>query len=298
MAGVLCGCSNGSEKIPAPADCEEGQEDNPAESEDVPIESSNISGDIADINESTAQAWGVCGAGLTWYFQNHTLVIRGIGEMNDYSSSLDRPWHDLSDDIYSVYVEDGVASIGSCAFSYCGSLSDISIADSVTTIGYCAFSYCGSLTDITLPDSVTDIGFQAFLGCNSLNGINIPGSVHTIGKLAFYSCASLEDVIIEEGTTTISPEAFRNCPNLKSVIIPNSVTHIGDRAFYLVSEEIEFGFIARNEEGYREVGRDELIITILNPDVEIEGGISVYMFGYNTKVVIDGVEYIMNDDYF
>lgn len=43
----------------------------------------------------------------------------------------------------------------------------------VSKIGDSAFSYCTSLTKITIPDSITSIGDYAFLGCESLTEINI-----------------------------------------------------------------------------------------------------------------------------
>ena len=61
----------------------------------------------------------------------------------------------------------------------------------VTTIGSKAFRYCDSLTNITIPNSVTTIGDGAFFGCYSLTSITIPNSVTTIGEYAFYDCDSL-----------------------------------------------------------------------------------------------------------
>ena len=91
----------------------------------------------------------------------------------------------------SYSISQGISSIGDAAFSFCSSLTDISIPDSVTSIGDNAFSYCSSLTSISIPDSVTSIGDNAFSRCSSLTSISIPDSVTSIGVWAFSGCTSL-----------------------------------------------------------------------------------------------------------
>ena len=59
---------------------------------------------------------------------------------------------------------------------------------SVTSIGQWAFSYCNSLTSVTIPNSVTSIGDCAFYYCSSLTSVNIPNSVTSIGNSAFWNC--------------------------------------------------------------------------------------------------------------
>ena len=133
----------------------------------------------------------------------------------------------------SVIPTDGsVTSIGSYAFSGCGSLTSITIPDSVTSIGAYAFYSCDSLTSIVIPDSVTSIGEDAFAWCTSLTAITIPDSVTSIGGSAFYNCTSLTSITIGNGVTSIGDYAFSDCTSLTSVTIPDSVTSIGGNAFY------------------------------------------------------------------
>ena len=125
-----------------------------------------------------------------------------------------------------------VTSIGWSAFSYCQSLTNITIPDGVTSIGDSAFDYCKSLTSITIPNSVTNIGEFAFGGCRSLTNITIPNSVTSIGDGVFCDCTSLINITIPDSVTSIESQAFDGCKSLTNITIPNSVTSIGYCAFY------------------------------------------------------------------
>ena len=72
--------------------------------------------------------------------------------------------------------------------------SQIPTDGSVTSIGDYAFSYCDSLTSITIQDGVTSIGDSAFYGCSGLTSIIIPDSVTSIGTHAFFQCFDLSSV--------------------------------------------------------------------------------------------------------
>lgn len=85
------------------------------------------------------------------------------------------------------------------AFSYCSSLTSITIPNCVTSVGPGVFQYCLSLTSVTIPSSVTSIEMSAFLGCTSLTNIAIPNSVTSIGNRAFYKCAKLKFVELGQG---------------------------------------------------------------------------------------------------
>lgn len=69
----------------------------------------------------------------------------------------------------------------------------------IDEIGNLAFSYCKSLTSVTIPDSVTSIGSSAFRECTSLASVTIPDSVTSIGN-AFGNCTSLADIYLHSTT--------------------------------------------------------------------------------------------------
>lgn len=196
------------------------------------------------------------GTNLTWVLdENGTLAISGSGDMDDYffysSNSDSRPWHEYSNTIKEIQVNDGVNSIGDCAFLGCTSLLNISLPRSIKHIGVRVFEGCSALTSIELPDGLTNIGYNTFKDCSALTTINIPTSVTSIEE-AFDGCTSLpvvdniryaDSYLIEmidkaASTCTIKPEtrfiassAFENCENIKSVSLPNKLVTIGRAAF-------------------------------------------------------------------
>ena len=123
---------------------------------------------------ANAEESGTCGPNLTWHLtDNGVLTISGKGEMYDYSVPYNSaPWR------------------------YFG-VKRIIVGDSVTTIGEYAFSYCSSLTSLTIPNSVTTIKEYAFSDCTNLQKVNIGNSVKTIGEFAFNKCTNITQISSE-----------------------------------------------------------------------------------------------------
>ena len=78
--------------------------------------------------------------------------------------------------IPSVIKGKNVTQINSMAFSFCASLTRITIPDSVTNIESSAFYNCDSLTSVTIPHSVTSIKGEAFAYCDNLISITFQGT--------------------------------------------------------------------------------------------------------------------------
>jgi hypothetical protein len=230
---------------------------------------------IAALLMCTAQAWAQ--TTRTWEMTptmtamlvDGTLTIsttQNAEDMPDYDYRT-APWYEVRQNIVSLVIADGVASIGDHAFFDCYNMSSVTIPNSVTTIGRETFQSCGRLTSITIPSSVTTISSDAFVYCEMLTAINvdngntayssdegvvynksksilhlfpggrsgaftIPSSVTTIGNYAFKS-SKLSSVIIPGSVTKIEDSAFAICYGLTSITIPNSVTEIGHGAFQL-----------------------------------------------------------------
>ena len=98
----------------------------------------------------------------------------------------------------------GIISIGDYAFSYCSSLTEVSIPDSVTSIGDYAFYGCFGLTQMSIPDSVTSIGDYAFSECFGLTEVSIPDSVTSIGVNPFSYCLNLTQISVSPDHPTLT----------------------------------------------------------------------------------------------
>ena len=159
-------------------------------------------------------------------------------------------------------IPSSVTTIGNDAFSFCSSLTSITIPEGVTSIGG-AFHACSSLTSITIPSTVTSIGgafsscpnmvsmavdsnntyYDSRDNCNAIieTGTNtlisgckntiIPSTVTSIGEGAFGGCSGLTSITIPEGVSTIGGSAFQYCSNLTSVTLPSTLREIDMNAF-------------------------------------------------------------------
>lgn len=74
---------------------------------------------------------------------------------------------------------------------YTGDKKTVFIPDGVTSIGNEAFKDCENLTDVRIPDSVTSIDMATFVDCSKLE------SVTSIGNMAFTNCGNLKTVIYD-----------------------------------------------------------------------------------------------------
>lgn len=64
--------------------------------------------------------------------------------------------------IFGITLPPTIKEIGDNAFSWCKSLTNLTISDGVENIGEAAFFRCNSLNEVTIPRSVTQIDMHAF----------------------------------------------------------------------------------------------------------------------------------------
>jgi hypothetical protein len=129
----------------------------------------------------------------------------------------------------------GLARIGRNAFGNCSGLTALVIPESVDTIDDFAFSYCGGLVRVILPPGLTDISTGLFRNCTGLTSVTLPAGLTSIGNSAFDACTALTHIELPNNLTSIGSTAFRVCASLTSIVIPKNVTTIGGSAFMACS---------------------------------------------------------------
>ena len=146
------------------------------------------------ITASAAETSGSCGENLTWILDSEgTLTISGEGEMTNYEYPDNPPWYESRKEILNIVIEDGVTTVGKCAFESCENADSVALPDGLTSIGESAFFWCYALKDVRIPEGVTAIGSCAFEGCKSLTEIIVPDSVLAdgFGTSVFSGCYAL-----------------------------------------------------------------------------------------------------------
>ena len=116
---------------------------------------------------------GHCGTTLTWKYLDGVLTISGKGAMTDFSNASEQPWCRYRDSITTVIIEEGVTSLGNCAFRYCSNIASVSIPNSMRSIGTWAFGSCYHLTSVFLPENVSKIDIVAFEDCCNLRSVTV-----------------------------------------------------------------------------------------------------------------------------
>ena len=157
---------------------------------------------------------------VDWDLTDGVLTIFGAGPMEDYGYEK-APWFSQHASITSVIIEDGITTIGECAFVNCGNIHSVTIPNSVTSIHGGAFSWCTGLLAVTIPENVESIGNFAFKKCEKLESITIPHNVTNIGNEAFSDCSSLTELTCEAITPpTCGNYAFEGVTNTIPVYVP------------------------------------------------------------------------------
>lgn len=134
--------------------------------------------------------------------------------------------------IRSVYIPNGVRTIGSNAFARCEGLTSLHIPESVVKIGDHCFEAMTSLKSLQLSSHIKEIPLKAFVCCTSLEKLHIPEGVEVLGLDCFAICTGLKQVSLPSTLKVINRGAFWHCTNLKSIAIPASVESIGEYVFY------------------------------------------------------------------
>ena len=140
-------------------------------------------------------------------YADGTLTVFGVRLMEG-SNTHRYAWHDYSDQITRIIVEEGLAKIASYAFR------DLP-----------------NLVSVSLPNTLMRIENEAFLGCPKLESLVIPASVVEIQNFAFGRCSNLRQVYFL-GDAPDMPNNIFNMDTLHVYIPANNKTWIGRKWDY------------------------------------------------------------------
>ena len=119
-----------------------------------------------------------------------------------------------------------VTSLGWACFTYCSSLTSITIPNSVTSLGEGCFVYCSSLPSITIPNSVTSLGGYCFSGCSRLTSIYmLPSTPPSTGSNMFYN-APLETVYVVDEDAKTAYQAQAPWNEYEIVVMPTGIEEV------------------------------------------------------------------------
>lgn len=124
-----------------------------------------------------------------------------------------------------------VSTIGYRAFENKTNLTQVTIPGSITSLGDSLFTFCTSLTNVTILDGLTRIELGMFSNCTNLTSITIPNSVTSIEDSGFAYCISLTNITIPGSITHIGYEAFLECTNLAAVFFTGQTPYVPDPSF-------------------------------------------------------------------
>ena len=102
----------------------------------------------------------------------------------------------------SVYIADGVQTIGKDAFAMDSSLIDVRWPSTLRVIEHAAFYKC-DLREIVFPDSLQVVGTYSFAYNNHVRRIAFGPAVSFVGTYAFADCYELEEVTVR---ATVPPQ--------------------------------------------------------------------------------------------
>lgn len=207
---------------------------------------------------------GKCGKSVFWNYNKKTgtLVISGNGEMYDYGyENRVIPKYSVygsenSSVIKNVIFEEGVTSIGECAFTNCQYIEYVYISSTIERIDadlnegfglkkievspqsnyfcnkngvlfskdesvlYCYPSQLKS-NSYKIPNTVEVIEYSAFAH-SKLENVQIPDSVKRIENGAFYFSDRLNKINIPSSVEYIGKSIFKLCYNLKEINVDDN----------------------------------------------------------------------------
>ncbi len=171
-----------------------------------------IPGGVIFVSAEENETNGKIGEYLSWTLDEtaQILTISGVGVMEDNPGGfVPSSWHDIT----SLIIEDGIASIGTYAFSE-----------------------CSCLVEVSLPISITEIHKGAFCGCSSLSKVKYYGSQIEWENVNVDYSLGKNDALLS------ADFEFNKAPDVNTVIF-NDITIIKEASSVHVIDYVDFSEI-------------------------------------------------------
>ena len=180
------------------------------------VESIDIFNDVKNIYSSSFKSSKVKNLNIYGDVENIASYVMtttyGIENLNIYGSVYNLSNNAFSGtQIYSVFIENEITTIGSQAFYGCENLQSVYLPG-LKNIEKEAFCECTALKDIKL-DKIENIGKSAFFGCISLEYVELSSHCQYIDNKAFCKCHSLSTVYCY---ATVPPTLGKDAFNTKT----------------------------------------------------------------------------------
>lgn len=122
------------------------------------------------------------------------------------------------------------------------SITEIVVPEGVTTIGSYAFGYCGKLTSITITEGVTSISGSGIYQCNALKELVFPKSLDKLNSKAINSNSSLTSITFLGTPTSMMNNSIANCTALTDIYVPWAEGEVDNAPWGATDATIHYGF--------------------------------------------------------
>ena len=139
--------------------------------------------------------------------------------------------------IATLYLHEGLQSIGKFAFNGCIALKSLRLPKGLPAVGSGAFKGCTSIAFVHFNEDLQAIKTSAFAQCTSIRTLRLPRGLQIAELYAFADCSGISLLHLPEGLALISHEtfsgmaAFAGCTNIEHVQFPRGLKQIGAKAF-------------------------------------------------------------------
>ena len=151
---------------------------------------------------------------ISWSFDVESEILSPDGKgamMNFFCDTGAKPWNELTSNIVTVAIADGITTIGNHALISCNHLNTVLIPSCVRLVGRCAFAGCPQWKSGAIGNISGKFGDTT--GELSLKGKGEVPNFYTHGMSWHEILSLVKTAVIEDGITSIGDYAFSECGN-------------------------------------------------------------------------------------